>query len=336
MLTTNAQITIERGAIFHLEDNSIVSVQGDLSAWDIISGEGYLEMTGSRQAHIDMNGLRISNLVLRCPAVLQSDISIASRADIRGGTLNLNNHNIVLAEHAVITGNEYNYVQTTGTGTIKKTISGALYNYLVPIGTTTSYMPLAITTGTNYQHGAVTITVREGVNDHKPSQAAEYLKNYWTIQQEGHVENMKVTGYYRIADVEGTAANVSAFYWNGDSWKSQSNDDVAAGRLTAQVTSPAGELYGMNDMLNDIDSRIELLNNPVRSIAILQIHSAVDKKYNIVLRDLTGRQLQQLNIKVSKGVNRNTISIGEISQGIYFLDISSGTEKRSLQFVKVQ
>src|SRR6476660_1276350 len=269
-INAGAQITIERGAIFHLQEKATVSLQGDLSAWNNIDGEGYVEMTGNQTAGVHMNGFQISNLVLKCPIVLQSDIVITSNINIQAGHMDLDNHNMVLDEHAGIAGDKNNYIQTTGTGTIKKIVSGALYNYRIPIGTSASYMPLEISTGTNYQHGALTVSVRDGVSDHKPFQATDYLKSHWTLQQQGNLENIKMTGYYHLTDVEGRSANVSSFYWDGYSWKPQSNENRKSGKVTARISSPAGELYAMNDMLNDLHREFELLNNTAGSFAILQ------------------------------------------------------------------
>jgi len=335
---TTAQLTIERSTILFLQQKASIYVEGDLSSNSDIVGPGYIELGGDQIHHVNLNGFSINNLLINAaaPVILNGDMSILSNIMLRSGHLQLNNHNIILKENASIVGSEKSYVQTTGRGTIQKMIADNVDNFVIPVGTAQSYMPLEINTNGKNQYGLLEVAASDKASSHKPANATDFLNYHWKIRQEGNLQNLTATGHYSLKDVQGNAGRLSSYYWNGLSWTPQALWRKQSAKVTANITPGSGELYAMNDVMDRAFPFIKLLNNPARSFTVLEINVVDDKAYHVVLRDVTGRQLQQKDLKATRGTSHHTFYLEGLSKGVYFLDVTSPGEKQSFKVLKIE
>jgi hypothetical protein len=337
-VNATAQLTIERSTIFFLQQKASIYVEGDLSSNSDIVGPGYIELGGDQIHHVNLNGFSINNLLINAaaPVILNGDMSIFYNIMLRSGHLQLNNHNIILKENASIVGSKKSYVQTAGSGAIQKMVAGNLNNYHIPLGTSQFYMPLEISTNGKKQNGLFEVTASDRVSSHKPANATDFLNYHWKIRQEGNLENLTATGHYSLQDVQGNAGRLSSYYWNGLSWTPQTLWRKQSAKVIANITPGSGELYAMNDVRDRTFPYMKLLKNPARSFTVLEINAINDKAYHIVLSDVTGRQLQQKDLKATRGTSHHTFYLEGLANGVYFLDVISVNDKKSFRVLKVQ
>lgn len=329
---------MERSTILFLQQRASIYVEGDLSSNSNIIGPGYIELGGDQVHYVNLNGFSINNLLINtaAPVILNGDMSILSNIMLRSGHIQLNNYKINLKENASIMGSEISYVQTTGRGTIQKMIAGNIDNLLIPVGTAQKYLPLYITTNGENQHGLLEVAASDKVSSHKPVNVADFLNYHWKIRQEGSLQNLTATGHYSLNDVQGNAERLSSYYWNGLSWTPQALWRKQSAKVTANITPGSGELYAMNDVMDRAGAYIKLLKNPARSFTILEINVIDDKAYHVVLRDVAGRQLQQKDLKATRGTSHHIFYLEELSKGVYFLDVKSSDEKQTFKLLKIE
>jgi hypothetical protein len=75
-LSTNAQLYISSGATLQIQTGAIVTVQGDVTSSADILGPGKLQLKGSSNQNVNMNGFTIPNL----------EIDNAANATLTGNT----------------------------------------------------------------------------------------------------------------------------------------------------------------------------------------------------------------------------------------------------------
>jgi len=180
------------------------------------------------------------------------------------------------------------------------------------------------------------VAASDKASSHKPANATDFLNYHWKIRQEGNLQNLTATGHYSLKDIQGNAAKLSSYYWNGLSWTPQTLWRKQSAKVTANITPGSGELYAMNDVMDRAFPYIKLLKNPARSFTVLEINVVDDKAYHVVLRDVTGRQMQQKDLKATRGTSHHTFYLEGLSKGVYFLDVTSADEKQAFKLLKVE
>lgn len=330
------QLTIDRNTIFYIQNKGEVFLEGDLTSRSEIQGDGFIVLSGKQPSRIIVNGPGINNLSINAaaPVILESDLRINANLLLQSGFLQVNKYQLILTEQAQISGSDKSYVQTDGTGTVKKIIDGTLSDYVIPIGTCRAYMPLTINAKGNNRRGILNVAAKAKASDHKPEQIRDYLKYTWSVGREGNLQKISVSGQYGLNDLQGSAGRLSSYYWNGISWVAQSKTNQP-GKVSANITSNAGELYAMNDVIAGVPAGIKLINNPARSFTALEINATEERVYHVEVADVTGRKFQQKDIKTPKGVNRHIIYLSGLAAGTYFLKVSSPAEKQTFKILKV-
>ena len=97
---------------------------------------------------------------------------------------------------------------------------------------------------------------------------------------------------------------------------------------------PSGELVvGLTDVEETVLSGISLYPNPAQDE--LNVEFSMDATQDVVLniQDLTGKVAQRMLIKAQSGANHVFVETGELSSGMYFLEIQTGGLKETRQFV---
>lgn len=249
-----AQMHIQSGATVFISAGAKVTLQGDLTGLADIQGLGTVTMKGSSQQNINMNGFTIPNLEIDNPAhvtLTGGNTRIGSNLLFVNGQLQTGNLDLLIAAAATFTGhNSSRFINTNGTGQVRKELTADVTNTEIPIGEGSNYRPVYITTsGSNYSSANLGVRVVNGATPNRPPMIGNFLTAYWPVSRTGITGGtVTVAGQYiDPTDVSGTEANLSGYYFNGTDWTSVSaTNDGVANRVSAPVTDPSGELYGMN------------------------------------------------------------------------------------------
>jgi Secretion system C-terminal sorting domain len=82
---------------------------------------------------------------------------------------------------------------------------------------------------------------------------------------------------------------------------------------------------------------VNLIPNPVQSVAILNLNTAFAGKVNIIVSDVEGRQLQVHSMSMLVGNNQQSLDLSKLSAGLYYLTaVTADGEKRTVKFLKVK
>ncbi len=148
--SASAQLTISSGATFNVQTGAIVTVQGDITSSADITGAGKIQLKGSGNQNVNMNGFTIPNLEVDNAAnvTLTGNTRISNDLLFTTGRINLGNFDLIMgaAPAGTITGSgSTKFAVTNGTGRLIKTGLGAVaFNF--PVGnSTTTYNPLSLT-----------------------------------------------------------------------------------------------------------------------------------------------------------------------------------------------
>lgn len=328
--SAHAQLTVQQGAGLYLQHGADITLQGDMESDDNISGEGYVTMKGSALQNINMHGKHIGSIVIdnENNIELLSPMTLAEVLHLEKGILQCGSHTLSLGEHAVVDGgNDRSFIATTGSGEIRKSISGNLNRYLFPVGNNSGYAPLIITSMGNYHDAYVQISSRNKINPNKPIASEDYLDNFWSVNRKGINGTLQATAIYR--SLKGEEQNLKGFYWNGITWSDrQSQIDTRNHTVTVSAPEGTGEIYAFRPVgLVNSGAGISVFPNPVRSIAKVQISSNSDMETDLQVYDLRGHIVITRKVVLRKGLNQFDLDVNGLAKGQYMIRSSSGNIK---------
>lgn len=171
----------------------------------------------------------LGNLVLNNVngTTLQADLFIEDDLTLTAGRLIIGNFDITLSDNSDVLGtpSSTNMVITNGTGLFIREFNGN-DSFTFPIGENTGsidYSPVDIQIGGGGGgYGAIGFRV-VNAKDPNNTSGTDYLNRYWVAESSGAWgggKNVDVTCNYMLADVMGTAGNISGAYYSGGSWTS--------------------------------------------------------------------------------------------------------------------
>ncbi len=253
-LTTQAQLSIN-GASFTIESGATVTVQGNLSSNMDIAGAGRIIMkpavAGSQT--INMNGFSIPNLEIDNTAnvSLAGNTRIGSSLLFTNGKLQVSNNTLTLAPTVTSTGMGTNkFIETNGTGYVRKEITADQTNLVMPVGTGADYTPLSVTnTGSTYAAASIGVQAKGVADPNKHPRTESFLTVYWPINKTGITggTTSAVGTYTDPSRVTGTEADLKGMFWNGTNWSAAGGSQNAATNTAgATIAGTSGELYAMN------------------------------------------------------------------------------------------
>ncbi|MBL0145853.1 MAG: hypothetical protein IPP48_08915 [Chitinophagaceae bacterium] len=142
-----SQLFVSSGATLNIQSGGVVTVQGDITSSADITGAGKVQLKGTGNQNINMNGFTIPNLEMdnSANATLTGNARIGTDLLFTNGKILQGNFNVVIAPTATITGAGISkYLVTNGTGSLRKSSLGAT-SFTFPVGnTTTTYNPVTI------------------------------------------------------------------------------------------------------------------------------------------------------------------------------------------------
>jgi hypothetical protein len=236
-MITKAQLTIDN-ATFFIQSGATVTVQGDVTSNVDIQGTGLLQLKGSSNQNVNMNGFTIPNLEIdnTSNASLTGHARIGTSMLFTNGKINLGTFNMTLASAATVTGhNNARFFVTNNTGVLTRQSLGAVA-FTYPVGfSATEYNPVIITN--NGTTDDISVRCLQNVLANGTSGAAlttDFASNSWVVSEAlAGGSNLNVTGEWVVGDeLPGFNRNKSgvARFTAGTDWDlPASNVQAAAG-----------------------------------------------------------------------------------------------------------
>ena len=122
------------------------------------------------------------------------------------------------------------------------------------------------------------------------------------------------------------AGNVLAYqeYW----FRIQSKDGMGVG--ATRIAAENGQ------WITDYGFSAQMAPNPVSNTLQLKVNEAKGQKVNVSLSDATGRTLLKRNFVPETNQHQEAFEVGELANGMYFLQVNAGDKQMTLKVIKVQ
>ena len=245
----SAQLFIDN-AQFFIQPGASVTVQGDVTSNASIQGTGKLILKGSANQNVNMGGFTVPNLEIDNAAnvTLTGNITIGTSLLFTNGKVSLGTNNFTLTDVATVTGQGTGkFIETNSTGQLKKLLTTNVASVELPLGVGTNYRPAFVTTTGTYTNANVGVRALAVVDPNKPPMISDYIATHWPVTKTGVTGTVTIAGQYLTGDITGTEANLRGYFYNGTDWSSTGEThDAALNRVTAPITSAAGDVFGMD------------------------------------------------------------------------------------------
>ena len=245
-----AQLYINGGQLY-IDSSAFITLKGDLISNTNINGTGKIILNGANSQSLSMNNFNIPNLEINNT----QNIALASSAKIQqslsfvNGKVIAGNNDLTISGNATLTGmGTGKFIETNGTGRVYKELSSNVASYEVPVGISTTYRPIFLTTSaTAFNNAKVGIQSVASDFANRPSGTTDYLNTYWNITRTGITGSVNASGQYADpSDVNGSENNLRGCFYDNGQWSLvNSNNDANSNRVGAPVSNNGGVLYGM-------------------------------------------------------------------------------------------
>lgn len=245
----SAQLFIDQ-ATFTIQSGATVTVQGDVTSNVDIQGTGKVILKGTSNQNVNMNGFSIPNVEIDNAAnvTLTGNAKVGTSIQFTNGKVLLGSNTLTLAAAATSTGGGTSkFVETNGTGQLKKELTANVTNFEMPVGAGTTYRPAFVTTSGTYSSANVGVQVVGASHPNKPNKISDFIAAYWPVTRTGITGTVTVSGQYAdAADITGTEANLRGYFYNGSEWSSTSGTNDAALNRVGVPVAANGTVYGMD------------------------------------------------------------------------------------------
>ena len=250
-IQANAQLQVNGAGALVIQSGAVVNLQGNLSGTTTVGGSGKITLTGVVAQNVSMNDLAIPNLEINNTqnVYLTSNGRIQNSLNFVNGKIIIGNYNLTLSSVATSSGmGTGKFIETNSTGQVFKELSGNVTSYEIPVGVSTVYRPVLLTTtATVFNAAKVGVKALAIPHLNRPAGTIDYLNAYWPMTRTGITGTVNVTGRYTDpTDIVGTEVNLRGFFYDGSQWSSTNGtNDAVLNRVGAPVTGTGGSLYGM-------------------------------------------------------------------------------------------
>lgn len=251
----SAQLYIDN-ATFFIESGAVVTVQGDVTSNANIQGTGKLLLKGSSNQNVNMNNGGASTNAYTIPNLEvdnTSNVTLTGNARVgtsllfTNGKIQAGNFDLYLSDVATVTGQGTGkFVETNGTGQVRKQLTANVSASEIPVGYGTNYQPAFITSTGTYSSANVGIQVKGTAHPNKNARSTDYLNLYWPITQTGITGTLRVTGKYN-SNFTGTEANMRGITYASGDWNlANAFIDNAFDTAGSLISTPSADLYASN------------------------------------------------------------------------------------------
>jgi len=284
--------------------------------------------------------------------LISSNLNINATLHLTAGHLDIGNNTLTMAALATITGANANaYIITGATGSLAIPVATAGIlptNY--PIGTATDYFPATVLLNTGSAAGTVDIGVVPQVYENGTSGATvsafqDVVNATWYVHSDivSSLDlNLQVM-WPASAEINGFHRATSYIsHYTGGSWDASATlaATAVAGGLFSQVRTNLTSLSpfsvfdqttaaGVTETLNSLT--VAVYPNPASSNIYINNLDMTHGPYTAQLTDLFGHNMSTYQLH---DVN-NMLPIDELPAGVYFLNISNGTQGAVKRFTKI-
>ncbi len=269
----SAQLVIDN-AQFFIQPGATVTVQGDVTSNADILGTGLLQLKGTAQQNVNMNGFSIPNLEIDNTnnVLLTGTTKVGTSVLFTNGKVQLGNFNFILASGTTVTGAGVNkFLETNGSGFAQRTIgNAAASNQIIPVGAGSNYAPVSLThIGGVYLNAVLSAQAKTGKSPNSHIRTESHTNVYWPVSTAGVTGGtFTATGTYPAdgaGGFTGIEADIRGMSFNGTDWSlvGEARDNVA-NTVTAQLASNAGQIFGMNEFVL-LNAKV-LLQGPYNTI----------------------------------------------------------------------
>jgi len=241
------------------------------------------------------------------------DLAVVHKEDFKPFYLALTNGQ----DADISTGNPatYFYPVTLVTGTGNNTVySQVLLNVPLPVKFLSFY---ALKNGDDAR---LSWTVAEDAdNKYFDIQRSTNGRDYATFTRVNALENGKNINTYETTDAVLSKHGIKDIYYR-----------------IKQVDKSGGAVYSVIRSLNiGRSTAISLFPNPARSTSKLVIDVPNATKAAIIVRDITGKQVQLMNVQFVKGINQKDINVSSLPAGEYNVTILSESLNQTIKLSKL-
>ncbi|MEN9977443.1 MAG: hypothetical protein RLZZ569_68 [Bacteroidota bacterium] len=132
--------------------------------------------------------------------------------------------------------------------------------------------------------------------------------------------------------------NVTSLFWNENfrykfEFTSNGGNNIYLDDINIYTGAPSENLIvaGIDETAF---TAVNLYPNPADEELNISFHAINNEKMTIVLTDLTGKTIQTNTIEANEGENIVLLNTSDFAKGVYFVNLLSGTNRTTLQFVK--
>jgi hypothetical protein len=326
-------------------------------------GASYGELSGTSMSSPHLAGAVAALIANACPDLLQAyfaypdSISLTLLGYIYGSVDPLNSlHNITTTGgrlnlyHAMLAENSYNcnnckynvsltqqplscYGDSSATITVSSGRNSSPYHYRWTSGETTSSL-------TGLSAGYYQVTITDALGCHRQLSTLIYQP-----------QPIVVSGITVIPISTGNPGNIIVNATAGNDTLTYAMDTGSYGTGHIFVTDSPGVhtiyirnqtgcvyeatvgIYYTGIPVNNEISSLSLAPNPISTMGTLTISSATDMTAGLMISDLAGRLITSDDIRIRNGIQQKQIDMSALSDGVYILTLSHGSE--TLASIKV-
>lgn len=346
-IAAQGQMRINAGTTVSISANTFIVVTGDLISSSNINGTGTIAMRGTALQRLNMNGLTIPRLTINNAANVQllGHARVNSLLTFTAGKIIAGNYYLMLRSSATTSGaGAGKFVETNGTGELRKQVVGNLTNFLLPVGNGSNYTPVSVTTSGTYSSASVNARARGAIHPNKPAGSSSYLNTYWSITRPGVTGTVTANATYLASNVVGTETSLQGTFYSGSFNNSGSSINTTSNVVTSNVPTN-GDVYAMSAAtlkayVNNREAREESRNqpgltpNPVVNNAILNISMQNEESVVIRIVDETGKLAGMEYANFGKGQNQHTVKMSHLAKGVYQVQVRSASTDKTFTVVK--
>lgn len=347
-LQAHTQVRINAGTTFIVQSNTFLVVTGNLSSNATITGKGTVVMRGALPQTIHFNNLTIPNLqIYNSQNVrLLSPLRIGSSLSFITGKLQTGNFNLLLSASAVASGaGSGKFVETDGTGDLRKLVVANLTGFLMPVGRGSRYEPVKLSTSATYSSALISVKNYNSAHPNKPAGSSSYLNTYWKVGRSGITGTVTADATYTDADITGTEGALLAYFYNGSTFSTSGNSITPTSNLLKVNVPVSGDVYGMSnpagaamrpgaEATEQADASISIAPNPVVSTATITLPSAHAAQATISILDNNGKLAIQRSVSLVKGRNQYLVNMSQLIDGAYQVRIQSAGIDQTFTVIK--